>query len=153
MRVLVRYESSVITPVCVIVYAKKEEFSMSGNNKIYCSRIFYPSGLAQRNFKVSFEPALREAVLKGNRPVILMDMQVGREELVTPFVLSENCKNFCLSSVGFTFFVREAKTNYDSVPMYEVYIDNRWAWVDKPGNQGFALLMKEYTTMRYVRQG
>ncbi len=81
-----------------------------------------------------------------------MDMQVGREELVKPFVLSEKDENFCFSSVGFTFFVREAKTNYDSVPMYEVYIDSQWAWVDKLGNQGFALLMKEYATKRNRRQ-
>ncbi len=124
---------------------------MSSSNSIYCARIFHPNNNpAQRNFSISFESVLREETLRGNLGV-LVDIQVEKREF-KPFFLSGNHTNFCLSSNESTFFFREMKGCYHPIVAYEVYIDNQWAWVNKLGNQGFALLMKEYATMRCGRQ-
>ncbi len=126
---------------------------MTSYNHIYCAKIFRPdpNSPAQRDFKINFEPVLREEKLLDDQLSILVDMEVGIQKS-KPFILSGNSENFCLSSESFTFFVRKKETQYDSVPMYEVCVDNRWAWVSRLGNEGFALLMNAYIFIRQKRR-
>lgn len=116
---------------------------MSSNN-IYCVQVFLPVGTLQKNFKLSFVPTIREENLTTGRTSILVDMQVGHD-VQKPFIVSGDAENFCLSSNDHTFFFRKVLCE---TPSYEVFLDDRFAWVSRLGNQGLNLLMQEYVAAK-----
>jgi hypothetical protein len=141
MKVLVRFSICCHTSLCGCL--QKRGFKMS-TNQIYCAEVFRPNSEHQRQFKLSFEPVVREENPSKERPKFLVDVRVGTQE-VKPFVFSWDTKYFRLSSKEYTFVFRKT---ISEVPSYEVCIDNHWAWVNRLGNQGFELLVSAYSAIR-----